>query len=381
MIYLDNAATSFPKPECVPNAVTEFITNIGGSAGRSGHRLAAKAARVVFDTREALSELLGVSDSRRILYTANATEALNLALTGYLKPFDHVITTSFEHNSVTRPLFYLQEVSNVSITIVQSDEKGWIDPEAFSAAVTPRTRLVVINHASNVTGAVSPIEDIRQAIGDIPLLVDGAQTAGAIPINIEEMGIDIFAFAGHKSLMGPQGIGGLYIRKGISITPLVHGGTGSGSESSEQPEVLPDYYESGTLNGPGIAGLGAGVRYILGVGVEEIRRQEMELFNCLYNGLRQIDELQIYGVRNVENQMPTISCNIEGLSSSDLAHKLDREFGIMTRSALHCSPLAHKSIGTFPQGTVRFSMSFLNTIEQMSRAVEAMNECARASRQ
>ncbi len=379
MIYLDNAATSFPKPASVPKAVADFLTNVGGSAGRSGHRLAAEAARIVFDTRESLAELMGVSDSRRILYTANATESLNLALTGYLKSGDHVITTSIEHNSVLRPLYHLQEAMNVHVSIIQSDKNGWLDPEAIGAAIKSNTKLVVINHASNVTGAISPIADIRRAIGGVPFLVDGAQTAGAIPIHLEEMGIDIFAFPGHKSLLGPQGVGGLYIRKGLSITPLVHGGTGSGSEGVEQPEVLPDYYESGTLNGPGIAGLGAGVHFLLETGIDEVRRQEMVLYQRLYDGLCNIEGLTLYGLQDVSQQMPTISCNLSGHSSSDLAHKLDRQFAIMTRPALHCSPMTHKSIGTFPDGTLRFSMSFLNTISQMDRVVEAMNEFSRMS--
>jgi cysteine desulfurase / selenocysteine lyase len=377
MIYLDNAATSFPKPECVPEAVLEFITRIGGSAGRSGHRLSAEAARSVFNTRESVAELLGVSSSRRILFSANATEALNLALTGYLRPGDHVVTTMIEHNSITRPLYYLEDKLGVKATFVATDNRGYVDPAAIKAALTPKTRLVVINHASNVTGVISPLVEIRSVIGDIPLLVDGAQTAGSLPINLEELGVDIFAFTGHKSLFGPQGVGGLYIRRGLSIKPLIHGGTGSGSEGVEQPEILPDYYESGTLNGPGLAGLGAGVRFLLEMGIDEVRNKEMTLFNRLRDQLYEIDGVTVYHAATEAQQMPTLSFTIDGLMSSRISHMLDRRYDIMTRPSLHCSPLTHKSIGTFPHGTVRYAISIMNTADEMDQTAAATAEIAK----
>ncbi len=378
MIYLDNAATSHPKPPEVVEAVRHFMVHVGANPGRSGHRLSAQAARIVFDTRQSLAELLGVSDSRQIVFTSNATAGLNIALHGMLGPRDHVVTTSMEHNSVMRTLQHLEQERGVRITVVQADQQGRVDPAAIREALEPKTRLVAINHGSNVVGTIQPIAQIKEAIGKVPLLVDAAQTAGSYPFSIERDGVDLLAFSGHKSLLGPQGIGGLYVHPGLDLPPLVRGGTGSRSESDRQPDFLPDKYESGTLNTCGIAGLGAGVRFILDQGVETIHNREMELLEVFWEGLRRIAGVVLYGPNSVEARLPTVSLNVRGKSPSQVGGLLDKSHDIMVRVGLHCAPDAHRTIGTFPDGTVRFSAGALNTTDEMEQAVAAVEEIARS---
>ncbi len=375
MIYLDNAATSFPKPAAVPRAVDDYLTCHGASPGRSGHALSAAAARIVFEAREALAQLLHVRDSRQIIFTANATASLNLALLGFLRVDDHVVTTTLEHNSVARPLRHLEESRRVRVTRVAADAGGRLDPEAIGTAVEKHTRLVVINHASNVLGTVAPLGSLRAAIGDTPLLVDGSQTVGAMEVDVERDRIDMLAFTGHKSLLGPQGTGGLYVRPGLTLDPVARGGTGSDSESDRQPETLPDRYESGTPNGPGIAGLGAAVTFLLGEGLEAIRQHESRLRDAMVAGLQGIPGVTIFGVP----ELPIISFRLAGFSPSEIAHRLDREYEIMTRPGLHCAPGAHQTIGTFPEGTVRLSAGFFNTTEEIEEAMEAIRRMSRES--
>lgn len=379
MVYLDNAATSFPKPQVVVDAVRDFMLHIGANPGRSGHRLSADASRVVFDAREALAQLLGVGDSRRVVFTQNATEAINLVLRGMLHEGDHVVTTLMEHNSVMRPLRWLATECGVTVTVVPADSAGRVKPGDIAAAVTGNTRLVVVNHASNVTGTIAPIAGIKSAIGAVPLLVDAAQTAGVLPIDMERDGIDLLACTGHKGLLGPTGTGCLCLRAGMEeqVLPLIRGGTGSRSESDEQPDMLPDQYEGGTRNAAGIAGLGAGVRYLQQRGVDDVRRHEQELTGMLLEGLQTISGISIQGSGNPREQVATVSINVKDLPSSEVALALDHRYNIMVRAGLHCAPNAHRTIGTFPDGTVRLGMGALSTAEEVGYAIEAVREIAK----
>jgi cysteine desulfurase family protein len=378
MIYFDNACTSFPKPPVVIDAIRDYFLSIGSSPGRSGHRLALEAGRLVFEAREGLSRLFNISRSERIVFTYNATEALNLAIMGLLAEGDHVITPSMEHNSVMRPLNYLLSKGIIELTVVPCSEKGHIDLGALRRSMKKNTRLIAVNHASNVMGAIAPLEEIGTLSGEIPFLVDAAQSAGAVPIDVEAMGIDLLAFTGHKSLYGPQGTGGLFVREGIDPRPLRRGGTGSKSESWDHPDFLPDKYECGTPNTPGIAGLGEGARFVLNKGIDAIRQHEMRLTQSLLEGLEDMAEIAVYGPKNPREQTPTVSINVRGREPSEVGYRLDREFDIMSRVGLHCNPGTHKTIGTFPDGTVRLSMGYFNTREEVDQVLEALRTIARA---
>ncbi len=376
MIYLDNAATSHPKPDTVIEAVTGYLREIGASPGRSSHQAARRADEIVFRTRQALAALFGVENSERIVFTANATEALNLAIKGTLKPGEHAVTTSLEHNSVLRPLRALERLG-LELTIIQCDG-GAIDVDEIRRAIRPDTRLLATSFASNVTGAVLPVSRIGEIAKErgVPYLVDAAQAAGSWPIDLGELPVDMLAFTGHKSLLGPMGTGGLYIREGIDVEPLKHGGTGSDSASPSQPEALPDRFEAGTLNGPGIAGLGASVQYILEAGVDSIRNREAALAGRLEAGLREIEGVHILTGGERPDRIALLSITIDGVESKRAAYDLDRDFGICVRAGLHCSPDAHRSIGTFPGGTVRFSPGLFTTEEEIDTAIEAVGEVA-----
>jgi len=379
MIYFDNACTSFPKPPAVVNAIRDYTLTIGSSPGRSGHRLALEAGRLIFEAREDLCRLFNAPRSERLVFTSNATDALNLAIMGLLIDGDHVIVPSMEHNSVMRPLNYLLRKGIIELSVVACSEEGYIDLDALRGSIKKNTRLIAVNHASNVVGTIAPLEEIGEICGEIPFLVDVAQSGGAVSIDIEAMGIDLLALTGHKSLYGPQGTGGLFVREGIDLKPLRLGGTGSKSESWDHPDFLPDKYECGTPNTPGIVGLGEGVRFVVGTGVDEIRRYEMKLTRSLLEGLEDIEEITVYGPRNPDEQTATVSINVKGREASEVGYRLDREFDIMTRVGLHCNPGAHKTIGTFPGGTVRLSMGYFNTPEEVGQVLEALREIATAS--
>jgi cysteine desulfurase family protein len=377
MIYLDNAATSWPKPPQVREAMNRFMEEIGANPGRSGHSRSIEAARVLYEAREALSALFYAQDSSRVVFTLNATESINLAFKGLLKYKDHIITSSMEHNSVMRPLRDLEK-KGVVLTVVSCFEDGTLDPDEVEKNIKPATRMIVLNHASNVTGMLLPIKEVGTIARehDLLFLVDAAQTAGAYPINVEKDGIDLLAFTGHKSLYGPQGTGGLVIGGRINekeMAPLKQGGTGSRSEFEEQPDFLPDCFESGTPNGVGVAGLLAGVQFVLEKGVEEIRHKEMILVDKLITGLREIPQVRLYCPDRQEDRMATLSFNITHLSPSDLAFRLEREFGILCRSGLQCAPSAHRTIGTFPDGTVRFGLSVFNTEAEIEATIQAVS--------
>lgn len=381
MIYLDHAATSWPKPPQVARAMSDYLEIAGGNPGRSGHRLSIAAARYVYDAREAVATLFQAPDPLRVVFTLNVTYALNLALRGLLQPGDHVVTTSIEHNSVMRPLRELEKHS-VQLSVVACRPDGTLDLEAMRRAITPGTHLVVVNHASNVMGAILPVSEIAQMAHQVSalLLVDVAQTAGTYPINVMEMGIDLLAFTGHKSLQGPPGTGGLIIGSNVDVsklTPLARGGTGSRSEFEEQPEMLPDKYESGTQNGVGLAGLGAGVRWVLERTVEEIRAHELELATVLTSGLRCIKGVTVYGPADPKQSVAVVSCRVEGQRVSNIGLRLDDEFEILCRVGLHCAPAAHKTIGTFPEGTIRLAPGVLTTMDDIYATLNAFEKLTR----
>lgn len=373
-IYLDNAATTYPKPERVYQAMDRFAREVGGNPGRSGHHRALDSGREVLAAREALARLFRVDDPSRIIFTKNATEALNLVILGRLREGGHAVITSLEHNSVWRPLEALAARGKVSYTILPCGADGSLDLAELRRAIIPGTRLVACTHASNVTGALLPAREIAEVAMEegVPLLLDAAQTAGRVEIYPREMGVAYLAFTGHKELFGPQGTGGLYIAPGWEVEPLTCGGTGSRSESSLQPEFLPDRYESGTLNAHGIAGLRAGVEYILERGIPEIRRHEEELTGMLLEGLSDLPGAVVYGPREWKRRVGIVSFNLGDYSSSELASLLDEEFGICVRSGLHCSPLAHRTLGTLQRGVVRASLSCMNTGEEVEALIRAL---------
>jgi len=377
IIYLDNSATSWPKPASVIQAMNQFNDLTGSNPGRSGHHLSIEAGRILFNTREILAKLFGVSDPLNIAFTSSITHSLNIVLQGFLKTGDHVITTSIEHNSVMRPLREL-ETRGVELTVIDCDSSGIFDPQKIPKNIKPNTKLIVATHASNVTGTILPIAGIGKIASEygITFCVDSAQTAGILNIDVEESHIDILCFTGHKGLFGPMGTGGLYIKNSLEkrISPLMYGGTGSRSEFEIQPDFMPDKYESGTLNTIGIAGLYAGVTFINNTGLEKIQLKENMLLNRLIDGISDNKAVMLYGPLHVKDRVGVLSLNINGLSSSDTSFYLDDNYGILTRPGLHCAPSAHKTIGTFPYGTARLSFGYFNTIEDVDAAIKAINE-------
>lgn len=375
MIYFDNAATSYPKPEVVYNKILKSMKEYGANPGRAGHKMALQAGRGIYETRELISRLFNIKNPMNIILTFNCTDSLNLGIKGLLKSGDHVITTSMEHNSVLRPLKTL-ETSGVETTIVWGDSKGRVNPHDIEKNIKNNTKLIITTHVSNLTGTIMPIK----AIGEIAkkhgiiYMVDGAQSVGVYDIDVENMGIDLLAFPGHKGLLGPQGTGGLYIREGIILNHLKEGGTGSSSDSLYQPDILPDKFESGTPNTPGIIGLGEGIRYILETSIENIRKHEKELTKHFIEETIKIDGVKVYGPLNVEEQGAVVSLNIRDEDSSEISYILDEEYDIGVRSGLHCAPLAHKTIGTFRQGVIRFSFGPFNTHEEIEMCIKAIKK-------
>jgi len=383
-IYLDNAATSWPKPPEVAHAMVRYLEEIGASPGRSGHRLAVEASRVVYGAREAVAELFHAPDPLRVVFTQNATEALNLALVGLLRPGDHVVTSGMEHNSVMRPLRALER-RGVAVTLVKCSPEGFLDPSDLARAIRPHTAMIALNHASNVVGTLLPVREAGRIARErgLPLLVDAAQTGGALPIDVEADAIDLLAFTGHKALFGPMGTGGLIVGERVEVSrlePLRRGGTGSRSEREEQPDFLPDMCESGTLNAVGLAGLQAGVRWVLERGMDAVRTHEMALTRRLIQGLADLEGVTVYGSRDPDLQTATVSFNVAGMQPSEAGLMLDERHGVMCRVGLHCAPSAHRTVGTFPAGTVRFGLSAFNTSQEIDAAVRAVAELAGEAR-
>ena len=379
-VYFDNAATSWPKPESMMQAMVKFNARIGASPGRSAHRMSIDSGRVIFDAREKAATLFGATDPMQVVFTKNATEALNIAISGLLKPGDHCITSGMEHNSVMRPLRAL-EASGVKLEVVGCSASGGLDPADIERAIKPDTRAIYLTHASNVTGTIMPVAEVGRIAQNrgIIFIVDAAQTAGAIPIDVIGLGIDILTFTGHKSLFGPQGTGGLYIRKGLEkmISPIMFGGTGSRSEYEQQPDFMPDMFESGTPNAIGIAGLCAGIDFIQKTGIEIIREKEKSLASHFIAELKKIKGAKVYGTQVISERIAVVSFSLGKLSPSEVSLILDEKYGIMSRPGLHCAPQAHRTIGTFPAGTLRFSFGYFNTEEEIEYSLKALYEISR----
>lgn len=377
-VYLDNAATSWPKPEKVYQAVYNFMRDVGVNSGRGAYRRALEADRIVFDVRMNLARLFNIDDAGRIVFTANVTESLNLAIKGLLNPGDHVLTTSMEHNAVWRCLKVMESRDRIGITTVPCSPEGRLDAEKMIGAIRSDTKMIVMTHASNVTGTLMPVEMIGAEARrrKICFLVDAAQTAGTYPIDVQSMNIDLLAFTGHKGLLGPQGTGGLYIREGFSPRPLKEGGTGGHSILERMPDDLPDRYEPGTPNVAGIAGLGESVKFILAEGVKKIRRHEMDLTGYAIGKLKGIPGITLYGPRDPEHTVGVLSFNLGGRKPEDMAYTLDKEYGIMVRAGLHCAPCAHRTIGTIDRGTLRVGLGYFNNAGEIDYLAGALEELA-----
>ena len=377
MIYLDNAATTLQKPRPVGQAMLDALQT-AGNPGRGAHEPTLHAARLVYETRTALAELLGADDPSCIAFTANATQSLNMALCGLLHPGDHVITTVCEHNSVLRPLYRLQK-NGVQLDFVEADARGVLRYEQFEQKLRPNTRAVVVSHASNVTGNVTDlafVADFTQKHG-LLLVLDAAQTAGIRPLDVKTLGADVLCFTGHKGLLGPQGTGGAYVRPGLQVAPLVVGGSGVHSFAEEHPAQMPTALEAGTLNVPGIAGLGAGVRWILQQGIQTLQAKETARAQLFYEQLQAVENLIFYGDFSGNTpRVPIVSLNIGDEDSAWVADALWEDAGICVRAGAHCAPLLHKTLGTAAQGVVRFSFSHANTEEEVLRAAQAVRTLA-----
>jgi cysteine desulfurase family protein len=377
-VYLDNAATSWPKPETVPQTVDRFMRQVGATPGRGGHRREEESARMVDEARSVLAELFHTPDPSGVVFTLNATQAINMALKGLLRPGDHVVTSSIEHNAMWRPLKALER-RRVAVSAVACAPDGTLDPAAVEAALRANTRLIALLHASNVLGTILPIAEVGQIARrhGIPCLVDAAQTAGAYPIDVEAMGVDLLAFAGHKGLYGPHGTGGLVVRPGLVLETWVEGGSGIESEPETMPETLPLRLEAGTQNAAGIAGLLAGARFVLEQGVEHIRAHEMEMAALLIQVLQDIPGLAILGPHELERRTAVVSVTVEGYAPEQLAAVLDQVFDVATRAGLHCAPQAHRTAGTLACGALRFSPSYFTTRDEIEYTAESLLSAVR----
>jgi cysteine desulfurase family protein len=375
MIYLDNAATTFPKPSSVYKSVMRAMTVYGANPGRGSHAMAIEGARIIYETRELLAELFNLDDPMRVIFTFNATDSLNIAIKGILNSGDHVVTTEMEHNSVLRPIKKL-ESSGVENTIVRCASDGTINLVDLESAIKDNTKLIVTTHVSNLTGTIFPAEEIGKICKkhNILYLLDASQSAGVLPIDIKKYNISFLAMPGHKGLLGPQGTGALLINSDMQIEKLKEGGTGSQSSSLEHPNFYPDKLEAGTHNLPGIAGLNAGLKYILNRGIESIYSHEKGLLDIFIAEMRKNPKIKIYGPESIEHRIGVVPININGMDSSEVADILDTEYRIAVRPGLHCAPLAHKAIGTEKLGAVRFGVGPFNKITDIMAAVDALNK-------
>jgi cysteine desulfurase/selenocysteine lyase len=374
MIYLDNAATSFPKPESVYQTLDAFARTNLANPGRAGHKMALAAEHALDDCRHLLNQFFHGEGPERFVFTLNATDALNMAFKGVLAEGDHVITTDLEHNSVSRPLQAMCLAKRITLTRVKADSGGTIDPEAISQAITPRTRMIALTHASNVLGTVQPIAEVGQIARDRNLLflVDAAQTAGVIPIDVREVNIDLLALPGHKSLLGPTGTGALYVGPRAKVSAWREGGTGGDSSSETQPREFPYFLEGGTPNVLGVTGLAAGVKYVTEQGLDRIHAHEVALVERLWRRLDEIGAFEVFGHRDMNRHVGTLSIRTDAVAAPELGGILDQAFDVAVRPGLHCAPYIHRSLGTFPDGTVRVSLGPFNTeaeIDALSRAL------------
>jgi len=374
MIYLDNAATSFPKPVEVYCEVLKCMENYAANPGRGSHDMAVEASSKIMDTRQELSEIFNIPNLLNIIFTCNATQALNIGIKGILKTGDHVISTVIEHNSVLRPLHYLSE-RGITYTLLDVDENGYLNINNIKQEILANTKLIIINHTSNVLGTVQNISAIGKISKEtgIIFMVDASQSAGVIPIDVVRDNIGLLAFPGHKGLYGPQGTGGLYINDALKLDSFIQGGTGSESFSVKQPDYLPDRFESGTLNTPAIAGLCAGIRFIRKVGIENIRKHEIMLVEYLIKELCKLPYIKIYGGTNYKNRGAVVSLNLDNVDSSEVGYILNKK-GIAVRTGFHCAPLIHQIIGTTLRGTVRISPGYFNTLEDIEELIRVLKE-------
>jgi cysteine desulfurase family protein len=381
MIYLDNAATSWPKPESVYQTMDEFLRTKGGNPGRGSHSMAVAAREVVEETRMLVARLINAPEKDRIIFTLNCTDALNLGLKGLLKLGDHVITSCIGHNSLVRPLRKLEQQGVKVTRLPPSPDTGVVSVQDIEEAIIRGTKLVVVTHASNVTGGLQPIEEYGATARkhNLIFMVDAAQTAGKYTIDVRAANIDLLAFSGHKGLLGPPGTGVLYVGERVDLDSLREGGTGSHSELEEQPLDLPYRYESGTVNSVGISGLGAGLKYIFSEGLEKIRAHEQFLTDRLIEGLSHIPRITLYTAKDSAKQAAIISFNIEGYEPGEVGAILDQAFDIKIRTGLHCAPAAHKTLGTYPLGTIRLSPGYFNTAEDINLTLEAVKKITRAA--
>ena len=386
-IYFDNAATSFPKPESVWNAMDHYSREIGASAGRGAYAEAMSSGIVIQRCRERIAKLIGSDYSQNIIMTFNCTDGLALVIKGIVtKPGSHVITTCMDHNSVLRPLYALSQQMDIDVTYIKADQYGICDPDDIRKAIRPDTALIACVHGSNVCGSVQDVNAIGKIAREheIPYMVDAAQTIGHYPVNVDEMNVDFLAFPGHKGLLGPLGTGALYIRPGMEkvLRPLKEGGTGSRSEDPFQPEEMPDKFESGSHNALGIAALSEGVAWILEQGIDNLREHDIELSNEFLKVADNIEGLTVYGPRDIDRRVSVFSVSVEGLTPTELAKRLEKEYGLLTRPGLHCAPFAHQAIGSFDLGgTTRFSGGAFNTAEHAAIASNALAEIAEAAYQ
>ncbi|UCG38871.1 MAG: aminotransferase class V-fold PLP-dependent enzyme [bacterium] len=377
IIYLNNAATSWPKPEPVVNRVLWALKELNATPGRGG--TAAASERVLFEAREVVAGFIGAGDSSRVIFTSNATAALNLAICGLLRSGDHVVTTSMDHNSVARPLARMEDTVGIEVSRVGADREGSVTADSILDAVRPHTALVILTHASNVTGTIQPVEEVgrrlRELEGKRPrLLVDAAQSAGILPIDVRVSGIDLLAVPGHKALYGPAGTGFLYIADDLVLDPLLEGGTGGRSTLRRQPDLLPERYESGTPNLPGIAGLAEAVKYVSRTGIDGIRRQESSLAAAVMEGLQDLPGVTLYGPCDPERQVAVISFRVDGLDPAEVSGFLEEVAGVQVRVGLHCSPFSHQTIGTYPEGTVRVSPGLFSTQEDIRALLDGLRQ-------
>lgn len=377
-VYLDNAATTKQKPPEVFEAVNRYAQEVGCSAARGGYHCSLQASRLVLETRMLLADLFNVGNSEQIIFTPNVTYALNIIFRGLLNPGDHVVTSSMEHNAVIRPLRALEQAGLIELSVVPCNLEGLIDPDRVRLYIKENTVMLVTTHASNVTGGIFPVARLSALARDHDLLyvLDAAQTAGGEVIDSQALDLDVLAFTGHKGLYGPPGTGGFAISERVAkrIRPVICGGTGSRSELQVQPEFLPDMLEAGTQNTWGLAGLKAGVEFVTDTGVVNIRRHKQRLTNLFLEGLREIRQIQVHGPGDAKEQSGVVSITVMNRDLGELSFLLDDEYGIMTRSGLHCAPLAHETIHTFPEGTLRFSFGYFNTVREVEYTVEVLRK-------
>ena len=377
-VYLDNSSTSFPKPKVVADSIYNYLVNIGGNPGRANHSNALESNRYLYMAREEIASFFNYDKIENVIFTNNITSSLNILINGILKSGDHVITSSMEHNSVIRPLYNLKQTLNIELDIVNANSNGIINVDNIQKAIKPNTKLIVITHASNVTGSIQPIKEIGELCkkNNIYFILDSAQSAGVIDIDFKALSLNALAFTGHKSLLGPQGVGGFIIDDELNkiCNPSILGVTGSLSHSLSQPDFLPDKFESGTLNIPGIIGLYEAIKFIKSQGLSTIYEHNNYLRSYLINGILDLGNFSIHGEISSDKSTSCISITHSKLDVSELSYILDSDFNISNRSGLHCAPLAHKTIGTYPEGTVRLSLGYFNTEEEIRYTLDSLNK-------